>query len=71
MSKKNALPQREISKELADRHASLIRVQVKKKRKCLRCGKTFISTSAGHRRCGVCDQAIEDYSFKTEQVTAV
>ena len=55
---------------MLQRHADLIRVPVKKRRTCTRCRKTFLSNNSGHRRCGVCDQAVEDYSYKTEQVTA-
>ena len=36
-----------------DYHASMMRTQVKKKRKCLSngCGKIFMSASAGQRKC--------------------
>jgi hypothetical protein len=41
---------------------------VKKKRKCLRCGKEFISQNAGHRRCATCGQAIEKWSDRAESL---
>ena len=45
-----------------DRFNALVQTQVKKKRRCLKCGKNFISNGAGHRRCGACDQTIENWS---------
>ena len=51
---------------LMDRHAALVRVQVKGKRRCTKCGKKFISNSYGHRRCGQCDQAVEHWSDRVE-----
>jgi ribosomal protein S27AE len=53
---------------LADRFQALVRTQTKKRRSCLKCGKKFMSTSAGHRRCGTCDQAVEGWSEKAETV---
>ena len=40
---------------LEEYHDSLIEPdQVKKKRKCLKCGKFFISDGPGHRHCAQC-----------------
>jgi hypothetical protein len=44
-----------LDKEQIERHQSLIRTQVKKKRTCIRgCGRTFMSKDAGDRVCCYC-----------------
>ena len=49
---------------------SLIRTQVKKRRKCLGkdCNKIFKSTSAGHRICGDCADKIEKMGHKAHLI---
>jgi hypothetical protein len=40
--------------EISERFNSLMRVQVKKKRSCLKCGKVYMSESTGDRICCFC-----------------
>jgi hypothetical protein len=47
-----------------------VRTQTKKKRKCLGCGKEFLSESAGHRVCSVCVDKNEKLSFRCETLGA-
>jgi Zn finger protein HypA/HybF involved in hydrogenase expression len=48
--------EKNLTQQQVEYHASLIVKQVKKKRKCTKCGKSFISPSAANRRCDICER---------------
>jgi hypothetical protein len=59
-----------VKESLESRFYALVRTpkkEDKKKRRCLKCGKMFITTP-GIRRCGECDIAVAGWSERAESI---
>ena len=48
---------------------ALIRKQVKKERRCLKCCNMFMSNDAGHRICNICGDSEVRYGIRAEGVS--
>ena len=62
--KKENEPKPFITSDREEYFYSLVRNDVRKKRNCLKCKKSFISKGAGNRRCGNCLELSKKISDK-------